>query len=225
MAETITLTSLEDGFEFSAWHTTPTDARRGGLVICHAIWGVTPHLRDLAAQWADDGYEVIVPSLFDRFSPGFADQDTDPAKFAIQSDYAERTQWGATTLGDVQTAINALQGPVFLLGFCFGGTAAWLAACRCERLTAAACYYGGHIVDYADETPRCPTILHFGKTDALIPPADIDVIASAHPDLPIFQYDAGHAFVAPSGFHADAAKLSRLRTLQLFARQGGRGEA
>jgi carboxymethylenebutenolidase len=38
-------------------------------------------------------------------------------------------------------------------------------------------------------------------------------------------YEAGHAFVAPNGFHGDSANLSRLRTLQLFARNGtGRGE-
>jgi carboxymethylenebutenolidase len=225
MGERVLLTNPADGFVFPAWRAQPIDARRGGLVICHAIWGVTPHLRALAEEWASDGYEVLVPNLFARFGQDFADQDTDPDLYARQDGYGRQTGWGVTTLPDVQTAIDALAGPVFLLGFCFGGTAAWLAACRCQRLTAVACYYGGAIDQYADETPLCPTILHFGKTDELIPPAMVETITNAHPDIPAFLYDAGHGFVAPSGYQPDAARLSRLRTLQLFARQGGRGEA
>ena len=46
-------------------------------------------------------------------------------------------------------------------------------------------------------------------------------IREAYPEMPVHEYDAGHAFVAPNGFHADSARLSRLRTLQLFARNGG----
>lgn len=223
MGEKISLTAA-DGFSLSAWREAPREARRGGLVVLHAVWGVTPHLRDLAGDWAEDGYEVLVPSLFDRFEPGFAEKDIDPARKDAQFSYADATGWGDTTMPDVQAAIDALKPPVFLMGFCFGGTAAWLAACRCEGLSAVACFYGGHIVQYRDETPLCPTILHFGKSDELIPPPDVAAITEAHPDIPAFLYDAGHAFVAPTGHHADAARLSRLRTLQLFARQGGRGE-
>jgi len=220
----VTLTAA-DGFELSAWHEAPRDARRAGLVILHAVWGVTPHLMALAGDWAEDGYEVLVPGLFDRQGGGFADKDVDPARQEAQFAYAEATGWGDTTAVDAQAAIDALKGPVFLMGFCFGGTAAWLAACRCEGLSAVACFYGGHIIQFADETPKCPVILHFGKTDPLIPPDDVAAITEAHPDIPAYHYDAGHAFVAPNGYHADSARLSRLRTLQLFARSGGRGEA
>lgn len=226
MGETVSLVSGRDGFSFDAYRAAPDDARRGGLVVCHAIWGVTPHLRALADSYADVGYEVIVPSLFDRLGRGFAERDTDPALYARQNGFAETTRWGADVLDAVQAAIDALAPPVFALGFCFGGTVAWLAAARCTGLAAVASFYGGQIKDYLAETPLVPTILHLGKTDELIPPADIDAIRQAHPDIPIYLYDAGHAFVAPNGHHPDSARLSRLRTLQLFARTaGGRGEA
>ena len=108
----------------------------------------------------------------------------------------------------------------------FGGTTAWLAASRCRGLSAVASYYGGQIVDYLSETPKIPTILHLGKADELIPPADVEAIREAHPELPVFMYEAGHAFVAPSGYDPEAARLSSLRTLALFARNaGGRGES
>jgi len=225
MGESVQLPSAKDGFAFDAYHAVPTDARRGGLVICHAIWGVTPHLRELADSYAEDGYEVLVPSLFDRFRRGFAERDTDPALYARQNGFAEATHWGAEVLDAVQAAIDALAPPTFLLGFCFGGTTAWLAAARCTGLSAVASFYGGQIKDYLGEAPKVPTILHLGKADELISPADVEAIRAAHPDLPVYMYDAGHAFVAPNGFHADSARLSRLRTLALFARNGsGRGE-
>lgn len=223
--ETIRLTSPRDGFIFDAYRVRPDDARRGGLVICHAIWGVTPHLRQLAEGFAEDGYEVIVPSLFDRFQRGFAERDTDPALQGRQNGFAEACGWGVDVLDGVQAAIDALAPPVFAIGFCFGGNVAWLAAARCEGLAAVSAFYGGQIAMFRDEDPKVPTVLHLGKSDPLIPPQDVEAIRASHPELPIYLYDAGHAFVAPNGFHADSARLSRLRTLALFARNGGgRGE-
>lgn len=225
MGETVRLASAKDGFEFEAYRAPVSDARRGGLVILHAIWGVTPHLRALADDYAGAGYETLVPSLFGRFQPGFAERDFDPALMARQMGFGEQTRWGAAVLDAVQAAIDALEPPVFALGFCFGGTTAWLAAARCTGLSAVASFYGGQIVDYLDETPKVPTILHLGKTDELIPPADVEAIRAAHPDLPVFMYEAGHAFVAPSGYHEDSARLSTLRTLAHFSRNSGvRGE-
>lgn len=226
MGETVRLASAADGFEYEAYRAAPGEARRGGLVILHAIWGVTPHLRGLADDYAAMGYEVLVPSLFDRFQRGFADADFDPARMGRQMAFGEQTHWGADVLDAVQAAVDALQPPVFAMGFCFGGTTAWLAAARCTGLAAVAAFYGGQIVDYLAETPQAPTILHLGKSDELIPPTDVEKIRAAHPDLPVYLYDAGHAFVAPNGFHEDSARLAKLRTLALFSRNSGvRGES
>jgi carboxymethylenebutenolidase len=224
VGETIRLASSRDGFEFDAYRAVPPDARRGGLVICHAIWGVTPHLRELADSYAEEGYEVLVPSLFDRLRRGFAERDTDPALFERQNGFGEATGWGLDVLDAVQAAIDALTPPVFAMGFCFGGTVAWLAASRCTGLAAVSSFYGGHIVRHLDQAPQTLINLHLGKDDELIPPADVEAIRAAYPDLPIYLYPAGHAFVAPNGYHADSARLSRLRTQALFMRSGGRGE-
>lgn len=225
MGETVQLTAA-DGFRFDAYRAGVSDARRGGLVILHAVWGVTPHLRGLADDYAGLGYETLVPSLFDRFQRGFAERDFDPALMARQMGFAERAHWGADVLDAVQAAIDALEPPVFAMGFCFGGTVAWLAAARCSGLAAVAAFYGGQIVDYVAEVPQAPTILHLGKHDELIPPADVEAIRAAHPDLPVYMYDAGHAFVAPNGFHEDSARLAKLRTLAHFSRNSGvRGES
>lgn len=210
-----------DGFAFDVWREPPREARRGGLVILHAIWGVTPHLRTLAADFAEGGYEAVVPSLFDRFRPGLPDADVAPGELAERLAWAEQTGWGETCLGDIAATAASLAPPVFVLGFCFGGTAAWLCACRLQGIAAAVSFYGGHIIDFNAEAPRHPTMLHFGRDDETIPPADVDAIRAAHEDLPIHVYPAGHAFVAPSGFHADSAALALLRTRAFLHRAAG----
>lgn len=220
LGETIRLESRSDGFGLDAYHVQADDARRGGLVMLHAIWGVTPHLRELADAFADDGYEVIAPSLFDRRERGFPEQDIDEDARDRRMGYLRDTDW-TVTCGDVQAAIDALADPVFVIGFCYGGTAAWMAAARCDGLTAASCFYGGGIAKHGDEAPRCPTVLHFGKRDELIPPADVEAIKASQPDVAIWLYEAGHAFMAPRDYDGDSARLARLRTLQLFHRSSG----
>ena len=212
------------GRPLRAWREPPGEARRGGLVILHAIWGVTPHLRGLAAEWAGEGWEAVVPALLDRDGPALAERDTDPALFDRRMALAADAGWGDATTPDVQAAVDALApaGPVCLVGFCFGGTAAWLAACRCEGVDATSAFYGGRIAAFAGETPRSPVILHFGSRDPQIPPADVERVREAHPDLPVHLYDAGHAFVAPAG-DAGSARLALLRTRAFFHRAvGGR---
>ncbi|MCR5877366.1 dienelactone hydrolase family protein [Phenylobacterium sp. J367] len=221
MGGTIALKSRHDGFEFAAYHAKPTDARRGGLVLIQEIFGVTDHIRELCDGFAQDGYEVIAPAFYDRLEPGFA-ADYSPESIQKGVEYSQATPWDQVA-GDAQAAIDALSSPVFVTGYCWGGAAAWLVACRCDGVAAAAGYYGRRISELVDETPRCPTILHFGKTDASIPLEKVDEIRDRHPDVAIYLYDAGHGFNSDRrrDYHADSARLARLRTLQLFARNAG----
>lgn len=225
MGEMIRLTSRFDGFELDAYRAPVSDARRGGLLLIQEIFGVTDHIKELADGFAEDGYEVIAPAFYDRLERGFmAGYDQEGIQKGVR--YSQETPWDQVA-GDAQAAIDALKAPVFVTGYCWGGAASWLAACRCEGVSAAACFYGRRISELVDETPRCPTILHFGKADASIPMEKVEEIREKHPDLPIYLYDAGHGFVSDrrSDYHADSARLARLRTLQLFTMNGGgRGE-
>ncbi len=54
----------------------------------------------------------------------------------------------------------------------------------------------GGSASWTDETPKVPIILHFGKTDASIPTDKVEEIREAHPEVPIYLYDAGHGFVS-----------------------------
>jgi carboxymethylenebutenolidase len=218
------LVSPADGFAFGAWRCLPPDARRGGLIVIQEIFGVTEHIREVAQGYAAEGYEVLAPSLFDRRAPGF-EAGYESADIAKARALSEATPW-AETASDLAACVAALAPPVFAVGFCWGGAAAWMAACRVDGLAAASCYYGRRIPEFAGETPRCPTIAHFGRQDASIPMSEVEAIGEAHPDVPIYVYDAGHGFASDrrADYAPDCAALARLRTLQLFARAGGRGE-
>jgi carboxymethylenebutenolidase len=225
MSEIRRLTSAADGFVFDAFHVVAQDARRGGLVLIQEIFGVTDHIRDLAQEFAADGYEVLAPALFERRERGFQ-AGYDAEGVARGRALSEATPWDEVA-GDLSAVVAALAPPVFAVGYCWGGTAAWLAACRCDGLAAASCYYGRRIPELVAETPRCPVILHFGREDPTIPLSVVETIGEAFPDIPIHLYDAGHGFASDrrADYRLDPARLARLRTLQLFARAGGdRGE-
>jgi len=221
MGENLRLTSPLDGFDFAAYRVPAQDARRGGLLVIQEIFGVTEHIREVADSYAAEGYEALAPSFYDRRKPGFeAGYDADSV--AEGRALSEATPWDEVA-ADLAAAVAALAPPVFVVGYCWGGTAAWLAACRVDGVAAASCYYGRRIPELVAETPLCPVILHFGRTDPTIPPQVIEAIDAAHPDLPIHLYDAGHGFASDrrADYAPDAARLARLRTLQLFARNGG----
>jgi len=94
----------------------------------------------------------------------------------------------------------------------------WVAACRCSGLNAASGYYGRGIIDHILETPLCPVILHYGRTDASIPMDQVERIAAEHPEVPVHIYEAGHGFNSDrrTDYSPESAKLARQRTLDLF---------
>jgi carboxymethylenebutenolidase len=222
MGEMIKLTSKSDGFEFDAYHVPPGDARRGGLIVVQEIFGVTGGIKQIADSFAEDGYEVIAPSMFDR-SERDLDVAVPDADFGKLMGYAQASFPHAA--GDIQACIDALEPPVFITGFCYGGSMAWLAAAQCTGLSAASSFYGSGIVQGVELKPKCPVILHFGKKDQHIPPEHWEKIGAAHPDVPIYLYDADHGFFSPdrppSIHEPDCARLARLRTLQLFQQNAG----
>ncbi len=82
---------------------------------------------------------------------------------------------------------------VGIVGYCVGGSVSWLAA-QSLSVTAAVAYYGRDIVDWLEPAPVCPTMLHFGDHDPLIPLADVGRIRARYPDMPIHVYPVGHGF-------------------------------
>ena len=117
----------------------------------------------------------------------------------------------------MEFAATATGKKVGVVGYCFGGTLAWLAATRLHP-AAAVGYYGGRIGNYAGETPSAPVMLHFGKQDNHIPAEEVERVHAAHPEVEIYWYDAGHGFNcdARASYNKEAALVARERTLSFL---------
>ena len=219
MGKKITL-DASDGFRLEAWQADPKQAPRAAVVVIQEIFGVNAHIRELCEGFAEQGYLAIAPALFDRVERG-VELDYDEAGIQRGADLARNRLDLDQALLDIQAAIDAgaKVGPVGIVGYCFGGLLTWLAACRLERVACASSYYGGGIDRFADLTPRCPVIFHFGARDAHILPEHVERIRAAHPELPVHVYEADHGFNCDhrASHDDDAAALARQRTLDLFA--------
>jgi len=219
MGTHIKLTAV-DGHQLDAYFAASSSPARGAIILIQEIFGVNSHIRFVADDYASQGFHVIAPALFDRVQRNL-ELGYNPPDIAQGMRVA--TQIGmANALKDVAASINHARSQwpglkVGVLGYCFGGSLAWLAATQLDP-AAAVCYYGGQIAANAAETPRCPVMMHFGAKDAHIRPAEIEKIRSAHPDLPLFIYDAGHGFNCDQrkDFEPQSASLARQRTLDFL---------
>jgi len=219
MGEWIKL-KASDGFELAAWRAAPSGKPRGGLVVVQEIFGVNAHIRSVADGFAADGYLAIAPAIFDRAEPGF-DVGYEPETMARGVALAGKLSREVIQL-DVAAAIAAVAsgGKVGVVGYCLGGTVAWVAATQTQGLSAAVGYYGGGILGLRDLKPRVPTMLHFGGKDAHIPIDGVRSLAAAHPDTPVYTYPTGgHAFnrYGNAAYDAPSATLARQRTIAFFA--------
>lgn len=220
----MTKMKMSDGAEVGVYHVDAQGKRRGGLVLIQEIFGVTEHIMELCDGYAADGYEVLGPALYDREAPNFqATYSPEDIQQAIKIARGEHPF--DLSIKDTQVCIDALKskGPVFITGYCYGGSVTWAAAGRCTGLAAASGYYGGNIPQMNDLNPQCPTILHFGEKDHGIPMDAVEKVKAAHPDVKVYVYPAGHGFNSDrrTDYHEESAKLAKQRTLELFRANGG----
>jgi len=209
----------EDGHELDAYVSRPAGETIAGLVVVQEIFGVNAHIRSVVDGYAKDGFLAVAPALFDRYERGvelgYEGEDALKAR-----SFVPKLDVNAAVL-DTAAALDYVRGQTGkkcgVIGYCFGGTIAWLAATRLKA-DAAVGYYGGGIAMFAGEEPKAPVMLHFGKKDQHIPKDEVDKVAAAHPEVEIYWYNAGHGFNcdARASFDEGSAKLARERSLEFL---------
>ncbi|WP_372783105.1 dienelactone hydrolase family protein [Phenylobacterium sp.] len=220
MAETIKIAG-EDGFEFAAYREAAASPRKGGVIVIQEIFGIDEHVRADVERWAKMGYEAIAPSLYDRREPGFtAYHDPEGLKAGIAHAMATPLDQALADIAACRDLLKANGDKVCVVGYCYGGSLAWLAAGRVEGLSAASSYYGSLVKANASLTPACPVIVHLGRADHGIPADEVAAaVAEYNPGVPVYIYEgAGHGFnnESPERYNAEASDLARRRTLELF---------
>ncbi len=219
MGEWIGITA-EDGHRCRAWLARPSGEAKGIVVVMQEIFGVNDHIRRDTDKFAGHGYVAIAPAVFDRVETG-VELGYDPDGIAKGRALVGELGWDGPLLdvraaADAAAAATTFEGPVFGVGYCWGGSLAWLAATRLAIPSVG--YYGGRTAGLVDERPGAPVMLHFGARDAGIPLADVETIGEAHGAVPVHVYDAGHGFNcdARKDFDPAAAGLALRRTLAFF---------
>ena len=213
-----------DQHKLGAYRADPTGAPKGGIVVIQEIFGVNQHIRKVCDRFAADGYVAVAPALFDRTQPNF-ESGYSPPEIEKARSFIAKPDWDAM-LRDTDAAIKEIKsvGPLAIIGFCMGGSIAFLSAARLSGLSAAVSYYGGRIVAFADEKPKCPVQMHFGETDQSIPMTDVEIIKQKRPDCEIYVYKgAGHGFHCDErgSYNADASKVAWERTTAFLKKHMG----
>lgn len=209
--------------QVSAWQATPPAAPRGGLVVIQEIFGANAHIREVAEDFAAQGYAVLAPAFFDLVERDLQlPYDNDGVKRGLEL----VGRIGVDEAVDVvKAAASALAStrepalPVGTVGYCWGGTIALLSATRLGLPSVS--YYGGRNVQFLDEAPRAPVMFHFGERDRSIPPEAVRQHREKLPQMQVFTYPADHAFNRDVGDHyaPESARLARERTLGFLAGQ------
>ena len=220
MGQMITL-KAEDGRSFGAYRAAPAGKPKAGIVVIQEIFGVNSHIKKVTDGFAADGYVALAPAIFDRaergFESGYTPEDIDRGR-AIRGKIDINDM-----IKDIRATVASLAAEgvkVCVVGYCLGGTLAWLAATRIDGVSCAVSYYGGGVAETASEKPRCPVLFHFGETDQSIPPDHHAKIRAAHPSIPMHIYPAGHGFNcdARGSYDAPSAALARTRTMEFLAK-------
>jgi carboxymethylenebutenolidase len=208
-----------DGHELDAHVARPAGEPFAGLVVVQEAFGVNRHIRWVADGYAKDGFLAVAPALFDRVERGLelgyeGEELQRGLTLARQINLADGIKDIAAALRYVRQQTGKRAG---VIGYCLGGSMAWLTATRLDP-DAAVGYYGGNIPEFAAEKLSAPVMLHFGKLDQHIPKPAVEKVQAAHPEVPIFWYDAGHGFNCNdrSAYNAAAAKLARERSLEFL---------
>jgi carboxymethylenebutenolidase len=205
----------------------PAPAQRA-VVVLQEAFGVNANIQDIARRFASHGYLAIAPDLFHR--SGIEELPYSDHARAV----ATISQIGAAAiLDDVSATLTHLRDShgivaqrVALVGFCFGGRAAFTAATSLPDLGAAVVFYGPgvaagpHAVLDRAAGIRAPMLLHVGAEDPTIPKEHVaaTALALSEAGARFTQHlypDAGHAFAndaRPANYREGAAATAWERT-------------
>lgn len=222
------VTTGDGPFDMTVW--LPEAGRGPGILLIQEIYGVSDYIRAVGEDLATLGYVTGAPDMFWRLKPGFRAAH-DEAGLKESLELSARFDWD-NGVPDAEEALRHLSalpevtGAPGVMGFCFGGTIAFLVAARSDPATAVS-FYGSGVPDTLAQLDRirCPLLLHFGGSDPYIPRekvAQVEEAARGRPNVEIqVQEEAGHAFhnrMAPM-FHQPGPAARAWELTEAFLRR------
>jgi carboxymethylenebutenolidase len=193
--------TVDDGtFDLHVW--TPAAGRGPGLLLIQEIFGVGAYIRAVAERLVALGYVVGAPDLFWRIQRNWASDHSAAgleASFAMVSSF-DRPQGAADCVAALQALdqLDEVDGTAGVVGFCLGGTMAYLTAAAADPACCVS-YYGSGVANMVDQLDaiECPVLFHFGDADSYIPMEQVEAIraaAAGRQHITVNVEHAGHAF-------------------------------
>ncbi len=211
--------------------------KRGSIIVVHEIFGLNPHIKDIARRLARAGYNGLSVNFFTR--------EGEPP--SAEGGFPRVMEWvgkipDSQIMTDVRAAANYLRtrkdsnGKVGIVGFCWGGRVSMLSAANVNELSAAVAYYGRIRLAQKNERQThgpidltskvsVPLMGHFGATDQAIPVADVEAyredLKKLDKKAEIYVYKgAGHAFNNDTreSYNKQTAEQAWDRTLSWFVK-------
>ncbi|MGN6389664.1 MAG: dienelactone hydrolase family protein [Burkholderiaceae bacterium] len=218
----------EDGKQFKGYLTLPPTGSGPGIVLIQEIFGVNGHIRQVADQYAMDGFVVLAPDVFWRLEPG-VDLGYDEQGFQKGLSLMQKMDF-PMAIHDLASTVKALRGlpeckgKVASLGFCMGGLLSYLCAAN-AGVDAAVCYYPGSIDQQLDQAGKiqCPVLIHFAGKDHFIPQEAVAATRKAFAgrnDVRIEEYpgvDHGFNCWDRGSYDQRSAALAHGRSLQFLS--------
>lgn len=160
---------------FDAYLAEPNGPPRGAIVVIQEIFGVNEGIRRKCDAWSAEGYLAIAPDLFWRLEPGVQLDPDVPEEFQRALKLMDRFMGSGTGVPDIESTIRAARarlqegGKVGCVGYCLGGTLAYLTAARTD-VDASVGYYGVGIDGLLGEKHAIanPLLLHIAGADHFV---------------------------------------------------------
>lgn len=218
-----------------AWVVYPERSDRAPVVlVVHEIFGLSDWIRAVADQLAADGFIAIAPDLLTmKAIPAgpSGEPDADSARAAIRTLATDDVHRQLRAVAEYGMNLPAAEKRYGIVGFCWGGTAAFEHAVRSPALGASVVYYGTAPDPASLASVRAPVLGLFAENDArvnaTVPPADSAMRALGK----TFEHDAfagsGHGFLrqqdGQGGANLAASRRAWPMTLDWFRRhlEGG----
>ncbi|EWC63975.1 Dienelactone hydrolase family [Actinokineospora spheciospongiae] len=129
-----------DGTAFSAFRAIPAAPNGVNIVILPDIRGTHPYYQALANRFAQAGYTVAAIDYYGRTAgPGLRDENFE-WKPLLPQVKSEEVAADVAAAAEYLTEFNT--GPVFTVGFCFGGGQSWRMSATDLGVTGSIGFYG-----------------------------------------------------------------------------------
>jgi len=208
------------GGDMKGYLVQPKNAsgKLGAVIVIHENRGLNPHIRDVARRMALEGFVALAP---DFLSPqGGTPENEDKARDMFSKLDAATTVANGEATVVYLSKLEATNGNVGAIGFCWGGGVVNNLAVKSPELKAGVAYYGAQPPASEVANIKAALLLHYAGLDDRIN-AGIDAYKKALEEngkkFEIYIYDgANHAFnndTSAARYDKAAADLAWGRTV------------